>query len=124
MIDKNGLKKDTAKAEHWFAKAEYCFTRAAGHGDVESQERLAMAYEHGDLGKKNLETAFYWYQKAAEQGSSFAQYKVGQAYILGQGVKPDFLAAVSWYQKAAEQGNAKAIAQLKTLEDRPLFLDL
>lgn len=96
-----GLRRDPAKAAHWFE-------HAAIQGNPYAEERLGDLYEQGLGVPPNPKLAFDWRLKAANRGSVGAQLKVGRMYQEGAGVGKDIEQARSWFHRAATEGNTEA----------------
>ena len=101
-----GVAADINHAEDWY-------TKAAHHGHVRAQSKLADLYALGNKLRKDYKQAVYWWSKAAEQGDALSQYHLGFAYQHGKGrLLKDYKQAAYWYQKSAEQGDADAQTKL------------
>jgi uncharacterized protein len=103
-----GAKPDPAAAQTWFR-------RAADHGSVEAQVKLA---EIATLDEK-YEEAFLWFSKAADQDDADAAFNVGSLYYVGRGVAKDEAKATEYYRKAARLGMPEATDVLKSLGQDP-----
>jgi uncharacterized protein len=101
---REGARRDPAAAEKWFR-------RAADHGSVEAQVKLA---EVAVLDGNDAE-AFHWFSKAADQDDADAAFNVGSLYYTGQGVAKDEVKAAEYYRKAARLGMGEARAVLQRL---------
>ncbi|KAG0297943.1 hypothetical protein BGZ96_003922 [Linnemannia gamsii] len=90
----------------------------AGQEEVESQYKLARAYEEGSEGlSRSDESAIEWYLKAANRGHLKSQIRVAKYYDEGFSVPKDCTIAFEWYMKAASRRNKLAqlrIAQMST----------
>lgn len=95
-----------------YEEAVKYFKKAAGKGNAEAQNRLAMRYSSGQGIEKNMKEAFKWYLKAAEQGHVQGMYNAGQCYYLGIGVEPDRQKAADYLRKSAELGYESAQRKL------------
>lgn len=80
-------------------KEMYWVEKAALKGDVNSQLRLAEAYQTGNGVKKDKKKAAELYEKAALAGNEDAILKTILNYALGNGVKKDIYEAASWIEK-------------------------
>lgn len=69
---------------------------------------LALAYQEGKLGARDLERAASLYRRAAERGDVLAQYRFSEMLQEGEGVPRDLAQAERWIVRAAEQGQALA----------------
>jgi TPR repeat protein len=121
-----GVPRDEAAAREWFRKAAEQgddLTRQglgfdpkvlerlradANAGNVESQVRLARAYETGDTVAKDEAAAAKWYESAAKSGHADAQARFGRLHEDGRGVPKSAEEALFWYRKASEGGSALA----------------
>ncbi len=101
-----------------YTEAVKFFKKAAGKGNAEAQNRLAIRYSSGQGVEKNKKEAFKWYLKAAEQGHMQGMYNAGQCYYLGIGVRTDQQKAADYLRKSAEAGYEPA--QKKLMEWRLL----
>lgn len=89
----------------------------AGHGDAESQIKLANAYlgrasQTGVTVQPDISEALRWYLMAAKQNSIKALLELGSGYQYGYFGKPDGEKAVEYYRRAAELGSHVATAYL------------
>jgi hypothetical protein len=84
--------------------AHYWYIKAAEHGQMAAQNKLALLYEDGDLGPHNEVEVARWYRAAAELGDMECQYHLGRCYHEGIGVAIDYHEAAKWYRKAADCG--------------------
>ena len=64
---------------------------------------------------QNRTKAVELYEKSATSGYSVAMYNCGICYEKGRGVTKDLNKAREWYTKAVAQGDAKAQAELDSL---------
>jgi uncharacterized protein len=95
------LKKDKAKAFHWFLKA-------AEQGNVEAEFQVALHYMRGDGVERDKAKEANWLMKAAEQGKPEAEFQLALRYQRGDGVERDKAKEVHWLMKASHHGYAKA----------------
>ena len=63
-----------AYREKDYARAFYCFEKAAEQGSDAAQYNCGLLYEHGEGTAEDKAKALMWYEKAAEQGHSDAQF--------------------------------------------------
>ena len=84
-----GVKRDYAKAAHWFAKA-------AEQDDFEALYRLGVCYENGHGVEKDPNKAFELYLQAALEGIPDAMAAVSQCYRSGIGVEKNAQEADYW----------------------------
>ena len=91
-----------------YAKAVFCFEKAAEKGYAPAQASLAYMYSFGEGVQKDEAKAFSLYKAAADQGSAPAQHIVGLYYRDGNVVKKDLAEAVRWFELSAQQGYANA----------------
>jgi len=94
------------KAE--FNKAFELFKRAAGAGDVETQNIVASMYQQGQGADFDMQQAVYWYKRSAEHGYAPAQFNLANLYRKGEGMEQQDKTAFFWYRKASRQGFAPA----------------
>ena len=87
--------------------------------------RLAILYDKGEGGARDVGEAARWYGLAADEGLAVARFNLGSLYEHGDGVKQNLDAAVRLYRQAAEQGLAHAQYNLGVLlaEGRGVALD-
>jgi len=102
------VKRDYAKARHWFKKA-------AEMGSGEAQYELGILLDKGLGGKQSYKKAGIWWAQAAELGNANAQYELGLLRYTGTGVKQSVKTAVALWQEAAANGSAAACKQLYLL---------
>ena len=88
----------------------------AQEGDVDSQLRVAMAYDTGRGAPRDGVEAMKWYRKAADAGNVEAQNSVGS----GLQAEKRYAEALPWYEKAAAQGYPLATNNLAYLYDEGL----
>ncbi len=103
-----GAKRDPAAAEKWFR-------RAADHGSVEAQVKLAEIA----IADQKYEEALLWFSKAADQDDPDAAFNVGSLYYVGRGVAKDEAKATEYYRRAARLGMPEAKNVLKSLGQEP-----
>ena len=84
-----GVKRDYAKAAHWFAKA-------AEQDDFEALYRLGVCYENGHGVEKDPNKAFELYLQAAQEGVTKAMAAVSRCYRDGIGVDKNGQEADFW----------------------------
>ena len=80
----------------------------AERGDVDAQQYVAMAYQHGLGVEPDERAAIVWYEKAAAAGSARAMSEMGVLFELRQ----DYARAFDWYSKAARGRDAHALYRL------------
>lgn len=107
--------------------ARYYFKQAADRGSVEGLFNLAVCWEQGFGGEKNLPLAFSLYRKAAEKGLAAAEFQAGRFLLIGvpehrggerdyPGVEADREKAVRYLRSAAAKNFAPAANELALLE--------
>jgi TPR repeat protein len=108
-----------------FSAARREFRRLAENGDARARLRLAILYDKGEGGERDVGEAARWYGLAADGGLAVARFNLGSLYEHGDGVKQNLDEAVRLYRKAAEQGLAHAQYNLGVLyaEGRGVALD-
>jgi len=94
------------KAE--FNKAFELFKRAAGAGDVETQNIVASMYQQGQGIGFDMQQSVQWYKRSAEHGYAPAQFNLANLYRKGEGMEQQDKTAFFWYRKASRQGFAPA----------------
>ena len=104
-----GLKKDTAEARKWTAKA-------AENGDPSAMYNLASYMYAGDGGAKDLTGAAAWFRRSAEHGVVNGQYNLAQLYEKGFGVPQSNAEAYKWYLVAAGSGDTEARSAAESLK--------
>jgi hypothetical protein len=77
---------------------------AAAAGDAVAQFKLAVAYQEGDGGPKDMARALALYRKAAAGGVIEAQYNLGVIMTNGVDAPRDFKEAARWFYAAAQNG--------------------
>jgi len=82
--------------------------KQANEGNVESQKKLARAYELGHGVPKDLTKSFFWYKKAADANDAEAQYLIYNYYRTGRGEKKDNNLAFAYLLLSAKHGYARA----------------
>lgn len=87
----------------------------AQSGDIASQVKLAIAYEHGENILKDEQKAIQWYCKAALKNSTDAQVNLAWMLMNARGVKKDEAQAAYWFKKAAHSGDTYAQKMLPRL---------
>jgi len=85
---------------------------SAAAGDSNAQFQLAMAYDLGYMGTRDLEQVAAWCRKSADQGNADGQNCMGSLHQAGEGVAQDDAEAVRWYEKAAAQEHGEALTSL------------
>jgi soluble lytic murein transglycosylase-like protein len=92
----------------------------ARSGDIASQVKLAIAYEHGENVSKNEQKAIQWYCNAALNNSIDAQVNLAWMLMNARGVTKDEAQAAYWFKKAAHSGDAYAQKMLvRLVQDIP-----
>ncbi|MEN8435618.1 sel1 repeat family protein [Clostridium septicum] len=91
-----------------YFKAREFFEKSAEEGNEDAQAYLALFYEKGLGGARDVDRAIYWYKKSALKGNSFSQYSLGYIYFSGENVEKNLEYAFQWYKTAAENGFAPA----------------
>jgi TPR repeat protein len=93
--------------------------RQALRGNAEVQERLATAYQKGEIVARDKDEAAKWARKAAESGRASAQVLYGDLLTdisrEQQNTTEDEnlrLEVFSWYQRAADQAYPRAFGRL------------
>ena len=87
------------------------YTHAAEYGLAQSQYRLGLVYEYGQLGAPaDPSRSILWYSKAAEQGHPDAELALSHWYLVGSAgvLEPSDADALRWTQKAADRGHVAA----------------
>ena len=135
-----GVKRDDARAAHWFriaaegvlnAKLWYARILAEGRGveanpaearawyrkccDLELPEaliELADMHIKGQGGPPDHEAARTLYERAAIRGHASAMFALGAMYGGGHDIPTDRAAALAWYRQAAEKNHPKAALML------------
>lgn len=111
----NGVERDPAQAEHWFAEA-------AKSEDADALFGLGVIYRNAGLraarggeaegaGKAHAEATDY-FERAARKGHVEATYQLSLAYRYGEGVERNRLKARELTGLAAERGHAESQYQL------------
>jgi TPR repeat protein len=77
--------------------------RAAKHGNVRAQARLAWMYSTGFGVPQDYIRAAKWYYRAAKRGHGGAQFQLGLLHNKGQGVERDLVRAYMWLNRSASQ---------------------
>lgn len=98
MRSGGGVPQDYSEAVRWYRKA-------AEQGNADSQNNLALMYEHGQGGPQDYVAAVAWYRKAADQGNAAAQHNLGHMYEDGKGVPQNYTQAHMWFNLAASKAN-------------------
>jgi TPR repeat protein len=108
-----------------FGAARREFRRLAEKGDAKARLRLAILYDKGEGGGRDVGEAARWYGLAADEGLAVARFNLGSLYEHGDGVKKNLDEAVRLYRQAAEQNLAHAQYNLGVLyaEGRGVALD-
>ncbi|HAA91641.1 MAG: hypothetical protein CMM48_12865 [Rhodospirillaceae bacterium] len=104
----NGVKKNFAKALHWYRKA-------ARQGNPKAANNLGNMYLKGLGVVRDRAEALIWYRKSARLGHPAGQFSLGRMYERGIGVAGDRDEAIHWYRKAAAQGLKQAKIRLRKL---------
>ncbi|CAL9054756.1 unnamed protein product [Musa banksii] len=147
-----GVRRDHAKALHWFSKAVEkgdpramellgeMYARGAGveRNYTKAFEWLTLASKHkyysayNGLGylyvkgygveKKNYTKAREYFEKAAENKEPGGHYNLGVLYLKGIGVKRDVAAACKLFLTAANAGQPKALYQVARLFQKGIGL--
>ncbi|MBE6528182.1 MAG: sel1 repeat family protein [Thermoplasmata archaeon] len=87
-------------------------------GDITSQYKLGVAYEHGiGVNKDDFEAAM-WYKKAAEQNHASAMYQLAIMYMEGRGTYMDIDETKRLLKRLKERGDRKASDLLEYLESK------
>ncbi len=107
-VQGEGVKPDPVAAQRWFR-------RAADHGSVEAQVKLAEIA----IVEERYEEALLWFSKAADQDDADAAFNVGSLYYVGRGVVKDEAKATEYYRRAARLGMPEAKNVLKSLGQEP-----
>ncbi|WOL02583.1 hypothetical protein Cni_G11302 [Canna indica] len=148
-----GVKRDLARALHWFSKAVekrdpramemlaemYGIGAAVEMNYTKAFEWLALASRHkyypayNGLGylyvkgygveEKNYTKAREYFLKAAEHNDPSGYYNLGMLYLKGIGVKKDIAAATKFFITSANAGKPKAIYQVARLFEKGLGLN-
>lgn len=84
-------------------KEMYWVEKAAIDGDVESQIKMAEAYQDGIGVKKDKKAAAAMYERAANQGNVGALIKMVYAYSYGNGVKKNYNTADKYFRMLPHQ---------------------
>ena len=103
--------RETEEVHNWYREA-------AEQGYTPAQHNMAYMYFEGKLVEQDYEKAREIWQKAAYRGYAPSQVSLGAMYALGLGIEPDLRKARKWYRLAAKQGDARAIANLKALDEK------
>lgn len=101
MNGDGGLRRDEARAAHWFELA-------ALQGNAYAEERIGDCYEGGQGVPANAGLAFDWRLKAAQRGNVQAQVKLARMYLAGTGTARSPEQAQEWLERAAVEGSAEA----------------
>ena len=92
---------DISKEAGHMQRAHEWMTRAADHGDPESQFVLA-GFDRGINGlPRDLAASVTRLRQSADQGFRPAQLDLGHAYAKGDGIARDPVEALKWYRLAA-----------------------
>lgn len=105
-----------------FSRAASYLGRAVDAGDEATAFFLALAYENGGIGGKDLRDALPFFQMAADAGSIDAQTRLGRIYAQGRqdfGIAPDLDRARTYLGRAADRGNLIAKFYLADLHAHP-----
>ena len=89
----------------------------ASHLLASAQNELALSYDLGEGGVKDVQKAIRLYQASADKGNAKAQFNLGLCYEQGEGVRADIKEAIRLYELAAQQGDADAQCHLAELYD-------
>jgi TPR repeat protein len=84
-------------------KEMYWVEKAALDGDVDSQLKMAEAYQNGIGVKKDKKAAAAMYEKAAEKGNVGALIRTVYAYAYGNGVKKNLNTADKYFRMLPHQ---------------------
>lgn len=84
------------------------FQKAAQHGHIDAQLKLAKYYE---FDAPDPAQTLAWYRKAAQQGNHDAEDAVGKISEVAQ----EYAEAAAWYRKAAEGGSKNGLYHLGAL---------
>ena len=115
-FDGKGIKEDKVEGFRLWLKS-------AHQGYAKAQNDVAIVYERGELGEKNIDKAIQWYSRAAAQGMSAATLHIGYIYENGIGGAFNGHKAIEWYTKAYEQGNGHAAWHLATIYERGFIVE-
>lgn len=107
----NGLIQDYQKAHSFFSKAAKTYPEARYH--------LAVLYEEGHLGKRDITRALTYYMKSADGNFSKAQMRLGELYMTGTYVPQDRPQARLWYERVLS--NPKATRNERDISKRYWF---
>ena len=77
---------------------------AAGAGDAVAQFKLALAFQEGTDGPKDMVRALAWYRKSAAGGVTEAQYNLGVIMAKGGDIPRDLKESARWFYAAAQNG--------------------
>ncbi|MGN8158365.1 SH3 domain-containing protein [Salinisphaera sp. RV14] len=100
-----GVKRDYAKARHWYEKA------AAQHY-ARAEHNLGIMYEAGKGVPRDPAKAAHWFRRGADDGQTASQNNLAVLYMKGQGVPQNTGKAAFWAARAAAGGNRAAIDNL------------
>lgn len=100
------VESDPDAAEMAFAESFEDFTKAAGMGDANALNSLAICHQRGYGCKKNEATAFKYFSKAAEKRHPEAVNNIGRFYREGIVVKKNLASALKCFEISASMGNS------------------
>ncbi|AWN16278.1 SH3 domain-containing protein [Salinisphaera sp. LB1] len=100
-----GVKRDYAKARHWYEKA------AAQHY-ARAEHNLGIMYEAGKGVPRDPAKAAHWFRRGADDGQAASQNNLAVLYMKGQGLPQNTGKAALWAARAAAGGNRAAIDNL------------
>jgi TPR repeat protein len=83
----------------------------AAQGDVDAQEHVALAYQHGLGVGRDEHAAVGWFERAAAAGSRQAMTEMG---IISE-QRHDYARAFDWYSRAAQARDPHAVYRLGIL---------
>jgi uncharacterized protein len=107
-----GVKQSNKEALHYLKLASH-------DGNAGASNRLAEAYQNGDLGlERSPKKAFHFFQLATDQGHLFSALSLGHCFEFGLGVEPSIESALHYYELASRQGMSEGSTRLKACQKK------
>jgi TPR repeat protein len=79
--------------------------KAAELGNADALDRMARAYQFGELEQEvDLTRSFRYYEKAAERGHVQSMLSLSKMYLDGQAVEINESLAFKWCERSAASG--------------------
>lgn len=104
---------DTIAVDSLRSTALYLLSARKGYAPA--MNYIGFKYYNGFMGKRDVDSAFYWIRKAADQGDVTAAANLGYLLMEGKDVNHDEEEALKWISVAAENGVPEAQFKLVDL---------